>query len=252
MKAHQTMGAGALLCAAAMLAPAPAPAEERVFTYVDEPLFAMPRARSAKARRRNAEELAAMPATLTDPLDCEALNEAHPQGLTTLAWMNTLAGLVPARVQFTQMADRLISPQYADQEEWPMACPQDGASAALLINQVLVARSGMSGWGWSDGRIKVWSEDGPAAPVWYWVVIREGALRESLDWILRDFDHTLGEWRFGDAGTPLDFDIAKTYRYGLDRDFESVLDSLCETYNMRAVVNGLDQTVDFEPALPQG
>ena len=78
--------------------------------------------------------------------------------------------------------------------------------------------------------------------------LEPGSLRSNLIRILNEYGYTLGQWDFGSAEEDIDWKIPKGYSYSLPNDLEAVLRALGRTYRLRAVINELDQTVDFSAA----
>ena len=93
-------------------------------------------------------------------------------------------------------------------------------------------------------------EKPPAAT--YTLRLETGSLRGNLVRILADHGYTLGQWGFGSAEEEIDWRIPKGYSYTQPNDLAAVLRALGRTYRLRAVINELDQTVDFSPARAGG
>ncbi|MCY4425865.1 MAG: hypothetical protein OXC05_02385 [Halieaceae bacterium] len=93
-------------------------------------------------------------------------------------------------------------------------------------------------------------EKPPAAT--YTLRLETGSLRTNLVRILADHGYTLGQWGFGSAEEEIDWRIPKGYSYTQPNDLAAVLRALGRTYRLRAVINELDQTVDFSPARAGG
>ena len=82
----------------------------------------------------------------------------------------------------------------------------------------------------------------------YSLRLEPGSLRSNLIRILKEYGYTLGQWDFGSAEEEIDWRIPKGYSYSLANDLEAVLRALGRIYRLRAVINELDQTVDFSAA----
>ena len=89
-------------------------------------------------------------------------------------------------------------------------------------------------------------------PATYTLRLETGSLRGNLKRILADHGYTLGHWGFGSAEEEIDWRIPKGYSYTQPNDLAAVLRALGKTYRLRAVINELDQTVDFSPARAGG
>ena len=89
-------------------------------------------------------------------------------------------------------------------------------------------------------------------PSTYLLRLDAGSLRNNLIRILADHDYTLGHWGFGNAEEEIDWHIPKGYTWTQPNDLAVVLRALGEIYNLRAVINELDHTVDFGPARAWG
>lgn len=89
-------------------------------------------------------------------------------------------------------------------------------------------------------------------PATYTLRLETGSLRGNLVRILADHGYTLGQWGFGSAEEEIDWRIPKGYSYTQPNDLAAVLRALGKTYRLRAVINELDQTVDFSPARAGG
>ncbi len=83
-------------------------------------------------------------------------------------------------------------------------------------------------------------------PRFYQVRLDAGSLKNNLSRIVEDYGYTLGRWPFGTAKQEFDWEIPKSYSYKTEHDLESVLMSIQHNYHLRARINELDETVDFQ------